>query len=182
MEAAVFYKIFEGVPASTGKGNSQGKRNARFSDFTNAGGPYLLEVSPSRKDQSMSITRTGSDTDEIASKRHLKYGEPIDSLAYPVVEIDRDSTINFANRATCQIFGYDPALSSFSIKALQFLVPEDRARAEAEIIQRFDGGGTSCHEYIAQAKDGSRFHVALYFSPVVRGGKTVLLRTFWLTL
>jgi len=109
-------------------------------------------------------------------------GEPIDSLPHSVVEIDREINITFANRAAYRTFGYDHKDMGACITVLQLLAPEDRARAQVEIRERFDEEKTNCIDYTAQRKDGSKFPVALYFSPIVRGGKTVKLRTFWLTL
>jgi PAS domain S-box-containing protein len=130
----------------------------------------------------MSKKQSGGENDGVTRKRDSSvYGEPIDTLSHSVVEIDRQGNIAFANRAAYQAFGYDHGgLVSFS--ALLLLAPEDREKVQAEINHRFDVEGTSCVQYTAQRKDGSRFPVVLYFSPILRGGKTVRLRTFWLTL
>jgi PAS domain S-box-containing protein len=131
----------------------------------------------------MTKERRNSETGNCTTKLNSPgYGEPIDSMPYSVVEIDRQINIAFVNRATYRAFGYDQNDMGACFHALQLFAPEDRQKAQVEIEHRFDGGGTNCIEFTAQTKDGLKFPVALYFSPILRGGKTVRLRTFWLTL
>jgi PAS domain S-box-containing protein len=122
---------------------------------------------------------------EIEVRRHAeqalrenekRYRELADMLPQPVFEMDLDGHLTFANRTAFDRLGYKPGDLQRGLSVYQMLIPEDRERAMETTRRRLAGEAIQPAEYTAQGKDGSRFPIMVYASPIQRGGQLTGVR------
>ena len=106
-----------------------------------------------------------------------RFKEFSELLPQAVYETDAQGILTFANRPSIEWFGYTPEdfLQPFPI--FRVISPEEREKA----IQNFMGSlhgvrSAVAAEYTAIKKDGTRFTMMTYASPIIRDGKPVGLR------
>ncbi|HPD96705.1 MAG TPA: PAS domain S-box protein [Synergistales bacterium] len=86
-----------------------------------------------------------------------------------------DGTVQKANRAFCEMFGYN--LEEVLGQDLDYLVARDkdiRTEASRRTVDAVSGSQFS-FETIRQKKDGTRFHVTAFGVPILKDGKTVAI-------
>ncbi len=86
-----------------------------------------------------------------------------------------DGTVQKANRAFCEMFGYN--LDEVLGQDLDYLVARDkdiRTEASRRTVDAVSGSQFS-FETIRQKKDGTRFHVTAFGVPILKDGKTVAI-------
>jgi len=105
-----------------------------------------------------------------------RHRELADSLPQVVFEMDEEGKITFANRNAFDLFGYTVEEFEKGFTALGMLIPEDRDRAKGNIRKALEGESGGGIEYTAQRKDGRRFPVVIYSTPVRRENRAVGLR------
>jgi PAS domain S-box-containing protein len=115
-------------------------------------------------------------TEEELRENERRYRELADMLPQPIFESDLDGNITFANRTAFSCFGYSPEDLQQRLDIYQRIVPEDRDRARETTRRRFAGEKIKNAEYTAQRKDGSRFPILVYASPILRDKQIIGLR------
>ena len=109
-------------------------------------------------------------------KSEAKYRELADSLPQIVFEIDLNRNFTFVNRKSFESFGYSREDIENGMDALQSLIPEDRERARENIEQILSGAKSGGNEYTALTKDGRKFPIVIFSSPIIHEKKPVGLR------
>ena len=122
---------------------------------------------------------------DITERKHIeesllesekKCRELADLLPQTIFEIDEIGNLTFTNRNGFETFGYTQEDFDKGFNVLQALIPEDRDRAKANLENILAGEKSGGIEYTALRKDGSKFHVIIYSSPIIRENKPVGLR------
>ncbi|MCK9630878.1 MAG: PAS domain S-box protein [Methanoregula sp.] len=88
-------------------------------------------------------------------------------LPVGVYEMDLNYILTFANDKAFEIFGLTREDFQNSICIIDYIVPEDRRRASADIQNVAMQGATQGQEYLLQKKDGSTFPAHIYGAPVM---------------
>ena len=114
--------------------------------------------------------------EEELRENEQRYRELADMLPQPIFESDLDGNITFANRTAFNCLGYTPEDLQQGLDIYQMIVPEDRDRARLTTRRRLAGELINNAEYTAQRKDGSRFPIIVYASPIQRGKQLTGLR------
>ncbi len=114
--------------------------------------------------------------EETLRQSEARFRDLAEMLPQVVFEMDSSGTISFANRQACEFFGVSPEELAAGVKAVGFLAPEDRDRASVRMARNMKDLSPSHSEYAALKKDGSRFPVAVYSSPMLRDGACVGIR------
>jgi two-component system NtrC family sensor kinase len=114
--------------------------------------------------------------EEALRDSESRFEELVDLLPQTVFELNEAGRISFVNRHGFEAFGYTSKDVELGLEALEMIAPEDREKANANIVRRLAGEHAGVSEYRAQRKDGSTFPILLYSSPIVRGGGTAGLR------
>ncbi|MDY7033795.1 MAG: PAS domain S-box protein [Thermodesulfobacteriota bacterium] len=114
--------------------------------------------------------------EEALKESEEKYKHLVNSLPQTVFELDERGNFTFANQQGFKSTGYTQEDLNKELNALQLFVPEDRERVIKNIMRILKGEGSGGNEYTAIRKDGSRFPVIIYSSPIVRNEKLVGLR------
>ncbi|MEM2124184.1 MAG: PAS domain S-box protein [Methanolinea sp.] len=102
-----------------------------------------------------------------------------DLLPLTVFEMDRHCVLSYANRAAFEMFGYTRGDFEGGLSALQMIAPEDRERARVAIDAILSGKRKPPlppGDYTGLRKDGSRFPITVYSSPIVSGDTIVGIR------
>jgi PAS domain S-box-containing protein len=115
-------------------------------------------------------------TEKALRESEERFRELTDLLPQSVFEIDLKGDFTFANRFAFELSGYTPENFATGLNTLQLFVPEDRDRVRENMRRRLNGEFTGADEYTALRKDGTRFPVLVYSSPVIREGTPVGLR------
>jgi len=115
-------------------------------------------------------------TEAALRESERRYRDLTDLLPQPVFEINAKGVLTFANHAAFVAFGYSMEDLEDGLHALQFVAPEDRLKASENIRRRFAGEELPSSEYTGQRKDGSRFPILIYTSPIVKDAKPEGLR------
>jgi two-component system cell cycle sensor histidine kinase/response regulator CckA len=106
-----------------------------------------------------------------------RFKELVEHLPQGLFEADMEGILTYGNHRALQMFGYLKEDLEKGLNVLDMLIPEEHARAAAEIERVLKGSspgkGT---EYRALKKDGSAFAVDIYSSPMIRQGKIVGMR------
>jgi len=105
-----------------------------------------------------------------------RYRELADLLPQTVFELDEAGNFIFVNLNSIEIFGHTLKESDASWPALQMFAPEDRDRVKENFQRVLSGEELGGAEYTALTKDGSRFPIVAYASPIMEGNKGVGLR------
>jgi len=121
------------------------------------------------------ITRLKASEAELR-EREERFRQMAELLPETVFEMDLEGRLTFANRAAYRSFGYSKEDFARGVNAVDMLAPEDRDRALENVSARINGKMAKPAEYTALAKNGRKFPVLLYASPIVRQGKPAGLR------
>ena len=161
-------------------------RNIEYAALTKDGREFLVELSANiiRDSSGNPIGFVAVAKDITQSKKaekaleesEKKYRELVDLLPQIVFEFDERGNFTFANRKGFEFFGYTPEDFEKGLNVLQMFVPEDRERAKNNIGRKLSGEKFCGTEYTAMRKDGSKFPVMIYSSPIVHENKLVGLR------
>ncbi|MDH5664531.1 MAG: PAS domain S-box protein, partial [Candidatus Bathyarchaeota archaeon] len=161
-------------------------RNVEYAALTKDGREFLVELSANiiRDSSGNPIGFVAVAKDITQSKKAekaleesgKKYRELVDLLPQIVFEFDERGNFTFANRKGFEFFGYTPEDFEKGLNVLQMFVPEDRERAKNNIGRKLSGEKFCGTEYTAMRKDGSKFPVMIYSSPIVHENKLVGLR------
>ena len=106
-----------------------------------------------------------------------RFKEFSELLPQAVYETDAQGVLIFANRPAIECFGYTPEdfLQPFPI--FRVISPEEREKAIRNFMGSLHGARTAVGaEYTAIKKDGTRFTMMTYASPILRDGKPAGLR------
>jgi PAS domain S-box-containing protein/putative nucleotidyltransferase with HDIG domain len=103
-------------------------------------------------------------------------------LPLVVFEIDEKGNFTFANRQGFELFGYSEADVAAGLSVLETLIPQDRDRAVENISRHISGESFPSQEYAAVRKDGSKFPVAIYASPIITNSKYAGMRGIMIDL
>jgi PAS domain S-box-containing protein len=147
--------------------------------------PILVKSSPIVRDGRvvgvrgviMDVTeRRKAEHDLNESERRFR--ELADLLPQGVFESDLSGRATYANRIALELSGYSRKEVEAGIDVFSVIAPEDRERAAAIVSTMVDEGARSGgkEEYIALRKDGARFPVSIFSSPIVRDGRVVGVR------
>ncbi|HTY52113.1 MAG TPA: PAS domain S-box protein [Methanomicrobiales archaeon] len=109
--------------------------------------------------------------DEQLRASEKRFRDLADLLPQPIFEADASGTLLFANRQAFLTFGYLPDEVQGKIHVLDFLAPEDRARAQASIGRMLREGMHGREEYTAIRKGGGRFPIVNYSAPIREGDR-----------
>ena len=119
----------------------------------------------------------GREADEALREREQRFKEFSELLPQAVYETDAKGVLIFANRPAIECFGYTPEdfLQPFPI--FRVISPEEREAAVTNFMGTLHGARKAVGaEYTAIKKDGTRFTMMTYASPIIRNGKPVGLR------
>ncbi len=105
-----------------------------------------------------------------------KYRELADLLPQTVFELDEAGNFTFVNLNSIEIFGHTLKESDAGWPALQMFAPEDRDRIKENFQRVLSGEELDGAEYTALKKDGGRFPVVAYASPIIEENKGAGLR------
>ncbi len=105
-----------------------------------------------------------------------RYRELTDLLPQTVFELDLKGNFIFVNRYAYEATGYSPEDVKKGLNVLEIIVPEDREKAMNNIKEVLTAGRQSGCEYTVQRKDGTRFPVISYSSPIIINGRPAGLR------
>jgi PAS domain S-box-containing protein len=115
-------------------------------------------------------------TEEGLREGEQKYRDLADSLPQTVAEIDIAGNITFTNLASFEMFGYTKEDFNSGLTIFQMIAPEDHQRAVEDIQKFMKGQGRDGEQYIGVRKDGSRFPLMVYLTPILRKKKTAGFR------
>jgi len=144
-------------------------RNSIFPFFDKEGKPLRLAI------YGDDVTEYKNALDEL-EKSEEKYRQLAELLPQVVFEIDEKGNLTFTNHVAFDLFGYSRADFENGLNALQMLIPEDRESAVANLQRALRGEQLGGIEYTALTKNGRRYPVMLYSSPIMKEGKPVGLR------
>ncbi|MFC1916963.1 ATP-binding protein, partial [Chloroflexota bacterium] len=105
-----------------------------------------------------------------------KYRDLADLLPQTVFELDEAGNFTFVNLNSIEVFGFTLKESNADWPALQMFAPEERGRIKENFQRVLSGEELGGVEYTALKKDGSRFPVIAYASPIIEETKGVGLR------
>jgi len=105
-----------------------------------------------------------------------RYRELADLLPQTVFELDEAGNFTFVNLNSIEIFGHTLKESDVGWPALQMFTPEERDRIKENFQRVLSGEELGGAEYTALKKDGSRFPVVVYASPIIEENKGAGLR------
>ncbi|MEQ8187757.1 MAG: PAS domain S-box protein [Candidatus Eremiobacterota bacterium] len=105
-----------------------------------------------------------------------RYRELTDLLPQTVFELDLKGNFIFVNRYAYEATGYSPEDVKKGLNVLEIIVPEDREKAMNNIKEVLTAGRQGGCEYTVQRKDGTRFPVISYSSPIIIEGRPAGLR------
>jgi len=114
--------------------------------------------------------------EEALRESERRYRELADLLPQTVFEMDEHGWLTFINASALETFGYTQADFDRGLNVFQMVAEEDRQRALETVKRKFRGERIKDTEYIALRKDGSRFPLLSYSSPIIHAGKPVGLR------
>lgn len=105
-----------------------------------------------------------------------RYRELTDLLPQTVFELDLKGNFIFVNRYAYEATGYSPEDVKKGFNVLQIIAPEDREKAMNNIKEVLTAGRQGGCEYTVIRKDGTRFPVISYSSPIIIEGRPAGLR------
>lgn len=105
-----------------------------------------------------------------------RYRELSDLLPVAVFEMDINATITFCNMYAYELTGYNKEDFNKGFNAIQLIVPEERAKAQQNILKVMKEAVLQDTEYKAQKKDGTIITVVIRSAPITKDGKTVGVR------
>ena len=143
----------------------------------------LLNMTPQDLNNfSAGITFTFMDITEIKrtqkalQESELKFREMANLLPQAVYEADTQGNLTFLNEQAYNLFGYSQEDVDKGINFLNYLIPEDRARAKENINNIVNGKPFENVEYTAMKKDGLTCPIMTYTSPIIKDDEIAGLR------
>jgi two-component system, cell cycle sensor histidine kinase and response regulator CckA len=114
--------------------------------------------------------------EEALKNSKQKYKELADSMPQIVFETDENGNLNFVNRNTFNLTGYNENDFNMGMNALQLVVPEDRDRVAENIRKMMMNRISISDDFTALRKDGSTFPISVHTAVVVQNKKPIGLR------
>lgn len=114
--------------------------------------------------------------EETLRESQERFRELADFMPQTLFEIDVDGNFTFANNAGLQTTGYVQEDIDRGLNALQLFVPEDQKRVLDHIERTLKGEHCAGAEFTAVKKDGAKFRVAVYSTPIIRHEKVIGMR------
>ena len=102
-----------------------------------------------------------------------KYEELANLLPQTIYECDITGRLTYTNHDSYKIFGYTKYDYNNNMNVTELIAPEDRDRAIQNLKGVLEGKKTYGNEYMAIRKNGSRFPVIVFSSPVVSENEIV---------
>jgi PAS domain S-box-containing protein len=102
-----------------------------------------------------------------------RFRELVDLLPPSIYEFDAQGRIVFANQSALQTFGYTADHISRGLAVWELLDAKDHARVKADLKQADIRRGRKGIEYTARHRDGRRFPIMAYSSPIELDGRTI---------
>ncbi len=109
-----------------------------------------------------------------ASERRFR--DLADLLPLPVFETDTSLTIRYANRQAFETFGYSPSECRDGLSILETIAPEEREQAKSALKGLLAGSPGAKADCTGMRRDGTRFPMVAYSSPIVESGIVVGIR------
>jgi PAS domain S-box-containing protein len=109
--------------------------------------------------------------EEALQKSEQKYRELAELLPQMVFEMDACMRITYANRHALEAFGGTPDDMENGIEVLDYIDPSQHTLIEKNVRKMIAGEPYDNPEYTAIRKDGTRFPVIIYNSPIYQDGK-----------
>ena len=100
-----------------------------------------------------------------------RYKALTDTLPQTVFEADLEGNLTFVNQASYKTFGYSEEDFKRGLNIFQMLSPEERDRAKLEIEKMFKKENLKNNEYLAVRKDGSKFPIMVFNTPILKDKK-----------
>ena len=110
-------------------------------------------------------------TEVALRESEARYRELVELLPQTIFETDLSGTVVSTNRIGFEMFGYTREDAQKGVNSLDILVPEDRMRAGNNLLRVILGENIGAIEYTVHKKDGTRFPVLIYATPVTRDNK-----------
>ena len=105
------------------------------------------------------------------SKRRFK--NLVDSLPLTVAETDREGNITFNNANSLVTFGYTKEDLAEGLNVLQMIAPENHERTKNTFQMLLKGQKAKKEEYTGLRKDGSKFPLRVYMTPILNKNECV---------
>ena len=102
-----------------------------------------------------------------------RFRELVDLLPQSIYEFDARGLIVFANQSAMQTFGYTVEDINRGLAIWDLLDARDHTRVKADLKQADIRQGRKGIEYTACRRDGHRFPIMAYSSPIEQDGRTV---------
>lgn len=125
--------------------------------------------------QLIDITERMRAEEKIKSSEE-KYRELADSLPEVVFETDENGIVIYGNNNCYDFFGCTKDDFEKGIRIIDYVAPEDQARAAQNMMRKMDGEKLGIAEYMVRRKDGSTFPIIIHSNPVIKEGRSVGLR------
>ncbi|MBT7790324.1 MAG: PAS domain S-box protein [Calditrichaeota bacterium] len=109
-------------------------------------------------------------------KSEKRFRDMADLLPQVVFEMDLSGKLTYVNRSAFDIFGYTPEELDEGVNVFDIIPPEEHSRVKENIHKALIGETRRNHEYTALRRDGSRFPISIYSSPVISNGNAIGLR------
>ncbi len=113
--------------------------------------------------------------EEALKKSEERFKNMASLLPQVIFEADEKSNFTFVNRQGLEIFGYSEAEAA-GMNVLETIIPQDWSRAMENIGARIKGQDSPSNEYTAVRKDGSKFPVTIYASPIMLNSRYAGMR------
>ncbi len=97
-------------------------------------------------------------------------------IPQPIWETDLDANFTYTNHAGKELFGYSHNDLERGLKILDLIALEDRQKILKNFLRKLEGNQFEEHEYVGLKKDGTKFPVLVYSSPIIRNGKQTGIR------
>ncbi|MFH2050477.1 MAG: PAS domain S-box protein, partial [bacterium] len=109
-------------------------------------------------------------------KSEERFRDLAELLPQTLFEIDPKGNITYTNRMGLETLKYSSEDVLKGLNALDMFIPKDQERVKGNIKNSLKGILPESHEYTAVTKDGDRFPVMVYSSPIIQRGKPIGLR------
>lgn len=123
------------------------------------------------------------DTLRQLQESQTRFSEFCDSLPGAVFEMDLHGIITYFNSKAIEMYGFPAETLSDNFQAIRLIHPKDRSRVIGNFYKRLSGHLFSERsEYTAVKKNGEQFPVLVHAIPILKDGKPVGLRGFYLDI
>ncbi len=109
--------------------------------------------------------------EQALQESQLNFKELVDLLPQNVFEVELNGILKFGNRAGFEMFGYSPEDLKNNLTVFDMIVPEDRDKAIQNFQTILSGKHNTSNEYMAIKKNGEKFPVMIFTSPIIRNKK-----------